>query len=302
VVNPQFASVYLINNAGNSTYNSFQAHISKRLSRGVTGQFAYTFSKTLGDTTTNNTYRDPRDFQLSKSLLSIDRPELFQGNVTWALPVGRGKDFLKNSPKWLDEVVGGWNLSGAYQWQSGIPLTFTAGVPLSYTTSFSYLAANTANLVGTLPSNMSQVVKGNGFVSYFQGLSAVAQPLPAGVDASLASRFTNLQVVNSSGQPVLVDPGPGTTGNTAFYTPGVRGPSLMAVNASASKAFSIREGWTVTLRADAVNLTNTPQWGYNSTGTSGTLGLNTNINSPSFGRITSASGNRLITFYARFDF
>jgi len=32
------------------------------------------------------------------------------------------------------------------------------------------------------------------------------------------------------------------------------------------------------------------------------LGINTNINSPSFGRITSASGNRLITFYARFDF
>jgi len=169
--------------------------------------------------------------------------------------------------------------------------------------TFSYLAANTANLVGTLPSDMSQVVKGNGFVSYFQGLSTQAAPLPNfGGDPTLPGRFTNLQVVNASGQAVLVNPSPGTTGNTAFYLPGVRGPSLMGINASASKAFSIREGWTVTLRADAVNLTNTPQWGYNSTGTSGTLGLNTNINSPSFGRITSASGNRLITFYARFDF
>src|SRR6202035_650893 len=61
VVNPQYASVYLINNDGNSTYNSFQAHLSKRLSHGVTGQFAYTFSKSLGDTTSNNAYRDPRD-------------------------------------------------------------------------------------------------------------------------------------------------------------------------------------------------------------------------------------------------
>jgi len=303
VVNPQFSSVYMIDNDGNSTYNSLQAHISKRLSHGVTGQFAYTFSKTLGDTTSTNTYRDIRDLSLSKSLLSIDRPELFQWNVAWALPVGRGKDFLKNAPKWLDEVVGGWNVSSAFQWQSGVPLTFTAGTVGSYVSTFSYLAVNTANLAGTLPSGMSQVVKGNGFVSYFQGLSSQAAPLPNfGGDPTLPGRFTNLQVVNSSGQPVLVNPSPGTTGNTAYYLPGVRGPSLMGLNASASKAFSIREHWTLTLRADAVNLTNTPQWGYNSTGTSGVLGINTNINSPSFGRITSASGNRLITFYARFDF
>ena len=149
---------------------------------------------------------------------------------------------------------------------------------------------------------MSQVVKGNGFVSYFQGLSAVAAPLPAGVDSSLAGRYTNFQVVNSSGQPVLVNPTPGTTGNLAYYTPGVRGPSLMGINASLSKAIRITERWSVTLRADAVNVTNTPQWGYSSNPSVGTLGLNTNINSTSFGRITSAAGNRLITFYARVDF
>jgi hypothetical protein len=306
VVNPQFNSVYMIGNGGNSTYNSFQAHISKRLSHNLTGQFAYTFSKTLGDTTSSNTYRDVRDFALSKSLLSIDRPQLFQWNLAYQVPVGRGQEFLKNAPRWLDAVVGGWNVSSSFVWQSGVPLTFTAGQAGSYVTTFSNLAVNTANLVGSLPSNMSSVLKGNGYVSYFQGLTS--QPIPAsqlgslGVDSSLAGRFTNQEVVNAQGQPVLMIPNPGTTGNTAFYTPGVRGPSLMGLNASASKAFTVREGWTVTLRADAVNLTNTPQWGYNSTGSSGTLGLSTNINSPSFGRITSAAGNRLITFYARFDF
>jgi hypothetical protein len=34
----------------------------------------------------------------------------------------------------------------------------------------------------------------------------------------------------------------------------------------------------------------------------GTLGVNTNINSTLFGRITSAAGNRFVTFYARLDF
>lgn len=303
VVNPQFASVYLINNDGNSTYNSFQAHISKRLGHGVTGQFAYTFSKTLGDTISTNAYRDPRDFQISKGLLSIDRPELFQGNVSWALPFGKGRDYLKNVPVWLDEVVGGWNLSGSYSWQSGVPLTFTAtGI-----NTMSYLAANSATLVGALPSNMSQVIKGANVVTYFQGLSSAAAPVPTYssdpvTQALVASRYTNLQVVNASGQPVLVNPGPGTTGNLAYFTPGVRGPSLMGINASLSKVFRIRERYSVNLRADAVNLTNTPQWGYNSTGSSGTLGLNTNINSPLFGRITSAAGSRIVTFYARFEF
>jgi hypothetical protein len=165
----------------------------------------------------------------------------------------------------------------------------------------SYLAANTADLVGTLPSGYSQVQKGNGFVQYFPGLSVQAATLPNfGGDPTLPGRFTNLQVVNSSGQVVLANPAPGTTGNTAYYLPGLRGPSLMGFNASASKTFKVRERYTVTLRADAVNITNTPQWGYSPT--SGTLGVNTNIDSTSFGRITSAAGNRMVTFYARFDF
>lgn len=302
-VNPQFTSVYLINNDGNSTYNSFQAHIAKRLSHGVTGQFSYTFSKTLGDTTSNNTYRDPRDFQLSKSLLSIDRPELFQGNVSWALPVGRGKDFLKNAPVWLDEVVGGWNVAASYSWQSGVPLTFTPGTTGSTVNTLSYYAANSADLVGALPSGMSKVVASpSGVVSYFQGLSVTTAPLPGNVSSSLASRYTNFMVVNSSGQAVLVNPNPGTTGNLAYFTPGIRGPSLMGINLSANKSFRIKERYTVSLRADFVNATNTPQWGYSSNLSSGVLGLNTNIDSTSFGRITSAAGNRVITFYARFEF
>src|SRR4029077_13550306 len=47
VVTTQSASVFMIDNNGNSSYHAFQAHISKRLPHGVTGQFAYTFSKTL---------------------------------------------------------------------------------------------------------------------------------------------------------------------------------------------------------------------------------------------------------------
>jgi hypothetical protein len=165
----------------------------------------------------------------------------------------------------------------------------------------SYMATNTANLVGKLPDNLSQVVKGNGFVQYFPGLSSKAAPTPNfGGDPNLPGRFTNLQIVDASGNAVLTNPDPGTTGNTAYYLPGVRGPGLLGLNATASKLFHLTESKTITVRADAINLLNKPQWGYGPT--SGTIGITTNIDSTSFGRITSASGNRMITFYARFDF
>jgi hypothetical protein len=301
VVNPQFGSVFMIDNNGNSTYHAFQAHIAKRFSHGVTGQFAYTFSKTLGDSPLS--IRNQRDLSLSKSLLSIDRPQLFQGDVSWDLPIGRKRMLLGNAPHWVDTIVGGWQVAAAAQWQSGVPLTFTSGgiFPGTWVSTLSYLAANTANLVGPLGGNLSQVQKGNGFVQYFPGLSVQNAPLPNfGGDTTLPGRFTNQQVVNASGQTVLTNPDPGTTGNTAYYLPGVRGPGLLGTNASASKIFRITESKTITLRADAINLLNKPQWGYSPT--SGTIGITTNIDSTSFGRVTSASGNRMITFSARFDF
>jgi hypothetical protein len=301
VVNPQFGSVFMIDNNGNSTYNAFQAHVTKRLTHGVTGQFAYTFSKTLGDSPLF--VSDQRDLSLSKSLLSIDRPQLFQWNLSWDLPVGSKRALLGNAPHWVNTIVGGWQIASAFQWQSGVPLSFTAGgtAPGTWVSPLSYTASNTANLVGPLPSTLSQVQKENGFVQYFPGLTVKPAPLPDfGGDPTLAGRFTNMQVVNSSGQAVLTNRDPGTTRNTAYYLPGLRGPSLMGFNASASRIFRITEAKSITLRADAINLLNTPQWGYSPN--SGTIGITTNIDSTSFGRISSASGNRMITFYVRFDF
>jgi hypothetical protein len=301
VVNPQFSSVTFVDNNGNSSYNAFQAHIAKRISRGITGQFSYTFSKDLGDQSYGGAaYRDPRDLALSKGITSIDRPQLFQWNLLYQLPIGTNRALLGRAPRWLNAVAGGWQLSSAFQLQSGVPLTFTTS---NYTYTYNAGETQTANLAGPLPAGFSAVTKGNGFVQYFPGLSVQAAPTPNfGGDPTLPGRFTNLEVVNSSGQPVLVNAGPGTIGNTAVNMPSLRGPGLFALNSSISKVFQITERKSITVRADALNLTNTPQWGYSSNANSGGLGINTNIDSTSFGRITSAAGSRLVTFYARFDF
>jgi hypothetical protein len=38
---------------------------------------------------------------------------------TYQLPFGKGRTFLSNAPRWLDEVVGGWATSNIFYWTSG---------------------------------------------------------------------------------------------------------------------------------------------------------------------------------------
>ena len=77
-----------------------------------------------------------------------------------------------------------------------------------------------------------------------------------------------------------------------FYLPGINGPGLLLFNMAATKSVKISEGKTFTIRADAVNVLNKPQWSAPSA----------NFNSSTFGRITNALGARTVTMNARFDF
>jgi hypothetical protein len=287
-VNPQFGSVGLNGNFSNSTYNAFEAQITKRSSHGLTGQFSYTFSKTLGD---GGTIRDPLNRNLSKTLANIDRPQIFKGYASYELPFGKSPRLLGNSSSYVKQIVGGWQLSGSFSWASGSPLSF-----LSNDRTLSFRSTNTVDLVNQVPSTFNQqVVKSpTGSVQYFQGLSAQLAPLPNfGGDASLPGRFTNNVVVDSAGHVIFQNPQPGTTGNTSLNLPGFRGPGSLGADMSITKLVRIREGMNLSFRADAISFLNHPVWGNPST----------NLNAASsFGTITSATGSRTITLNVRLDF
>jgi len=105
-------------------------------------------------------------------------------------------------------------------------------------------------------------------------------------------RFTNQVVVDGSGNVILQNPQAGTTGNTAVNLSGVKGPGTLGLDMALSKKVRISEKTIFTLRADAINVLNKPQWGL----------PNTNINSAMFGRITTATGSRMILLNGRVDF
>ena len=111
-----------------------------------------------------------------------------------------------------------------------------------------------------------------------------------GGDPILPTRITNQVVVDASGKVVLANPRPGFTGNLGQNV--IEGPSQLRFDLSLAKKILVGEKMSFTVRADAINALNRPIWG-NPT---------VDINSASFGRITSATGNRTITLNARFDF
>jgi hypothetical protein len=297
VVNPQFGSVQLHGNNDNSIYHSLQTQVKKRFSKGFTGQFSHTWSKDLGNSLAMNgsgssstgTTRDPRNRDLQRGLITFDRTQQFKANGTWALPFGPNRAFLGNAPSWVERTVEGWEVSGIFSWLSGAPLTFMTPIKtLGIRDNM-----NTADLVGKLPDNLGNVQVGNGFVQYFSNLKTQAAPQPNfGGDTSLPGRFTNQVVVDSSGNVIMQTPQPGTTGTTAVNLPGVKGPGSLGLDMALSKKVRMTEKTTLTFRADAINFLNTPQWGL----------PNTNINSTTFGRITTATGSRMVLLNARVDF
>ena len=53
-----------------------------------------------------------------------DRPFHLSIAPIWEIPVGRGKKLWTGMPKAVDAILGGWQLSGQYNIQSGVPVVF----------------------------------------------------------------------------------------------------------------------------------------------------------------------------------
>jgi hypothetical protein len=296
VASPQFGRAELWGNHNNSTYHALQIQLRKQLLQGYSGQLTYTWSKGLGDAINSTGVRnqtnvlDPRNRGLNKGRLSFDRTHGINAHGTWELPFGPGRAFLANAPSFVQRMVEGWQFSSIVSYRSGAPLSITT--PIRTITN---RGANTMtpNVVGELPKSLGNVRVGNGFVQYFEGITT-RPASTTGVFGSdpnnLAQFVSNRDVVDGSGTVLLRNPEPGKVGTLGLRW--VEGPGQLGFDLSLAKRVQIREGIGFTIRADAVNVLNTPQWG----------NPNVDINNVNFGQITTADGARTVTINARLDF
>jgi hypothetical protein len=288
VTNPQFGSVNYNDNSTNSTYHSLQLQTTKRLSRGSSGQFTYTFSKALdvsdGDGVVSP--RDPNNRDLEKGRAGFDRTHIFSSNGTYELPFGPGRALLSNAPVLIQRLTERWQFGAIFSYSSGGPQTITA--PLS--TVWQSTASNTPVVLGAIPKG--KVYYTSNGVNFFEGLTQIKDPSVAGVSSanSLSGSFSNLAIADAKGNPILVNPGPGSSGNLGRNT--FTGPGSVGLDVNMLKRVTVTENKTFEVRVDVVNVLNHPNFG------NPTL----NINSVNFGRISSASGSRRFTLNARFNF
>ncbi len=117
----QFSSVRILgDHAGYSWYHSLQTRIERRLANSFTVQTSYTWSKTMEAREFMNA-QDPMPYE---SISNLDRTHRLTGSGIWELPLGRGRHWGTDMHRAVDFIVGGWQLGGIYQHQSGEPLGF----------------------------------------------------------------------------------------------------------------------------------------------------------------------------------
>ncbi len=113
-----------------SEYNGVYVQVNKRLRWGVQFQTSYTYSKfesnndaSLGENGTTESSQRPQsmfDYEAEWAVSQYDRPHRFVAQYLVELP-GPKSGFLR-------QVLGGWQLSGVTQFQSGRPFTILTGV------------------------------------------------------------------------------------------------------------------------------------------------------------------------------
>jgi hypothetical protein len=143
----------------------------------------------------------------------------------------------------------------------------------------------------------------NGSWNVASGNPATARVLGSYTDVARGSNGSLR--ANATGLPVsLADAGIGQWFNTAaFVLPPagqfgnvgrntIRGPATFLGNLSINKTFMFADGRSIDVRAQASNFLNTPQL----------RGIDTTVNSPTFGRVTSVGQMRRIQIVARFNF
>jgi hypothetical protein len=261
---------------GHSNYNALQVTATRRLTKGLGFLMSYSFQKTLTNTDGAMLYgyysgytQDVYNRKLEKSVAGFDHTQNLRLTWIYELPFGKGRPWL-NKGGIVNQVLGGWTLSGNQQYQSGDPLSISAGID---TSAYLFNGTVRGDVISGVPLTVPVVGRPN------VGASTGVQYLNPAAFAS--------PPMSASGSTVL------QLGNSPRYFGNLRGPFQPSENFSIFKRFSWKEGKFFEIRGDAFNAFNR----------SGNSDPDTNLGDSTFGQILDVQqGSRHIQVAARITF
>lgn len=103
---------------GYSNFHMFQVRLDKRFTNGLQFLTNFQWSKMLE--ATNYLYASAETLQYR--IAGEDRPFRFVFSSTYELPFGKGKKFGNSVGAWTDRAIGGWQMAGILNLQSGSPV------------------------------------------------------------------------------------------------------------------------------------------------------------------------------------
>jgi hypothetical protein len=246
---------------GYMNYNSLQAVVQKRISNGLQGQVAYTWSHCLtnnsgyygiggqaaGATSASPYYQNLYNPAGDYASCYYNANNIVSIFATYDLPVGRGKQFGANMNPVVNQVVGGWQASTIISTHTGFPLA---------------IGDNDGDTTGT----------GGRGARPDCGVQQVFKR------SRLAPNFGGYQWMSPAG---FSDPAPGHFGNCPAQGP-IVGPGFFNADIGLMKNFHFSETKYVQFRTDFLNAFNQVNLGHPDTGWSASGGT--------FGQIGPAVG------------
>ncbi|HXS98465.1 MAG TPA: carboxypeptidase-like regulatory domain-containing protein [Candidatus Limnocylindrales bacterium] len=258
--------------SGTNQYDAMLSNIERRFSKGFSILGSFTWAKLFEDTS----FLGPQiaGYHVEHKLGGEDRPFHLAVSPIWNIPVGRKLKFGSTMPKWADAVVGGWELSGNYNIQSGVPVVFGTA---------SFFCGRDFKLSGSQQS-LSKWFDTSCFYPFPNANTTTAQ---------LASYPAWTGVQNLPGYNYV--PQAGDTIKNGVYQDfanyiqtnptrwgDVRASRVNNVDLGLRKNFQIVERVKLQLRFDAFNAFNHPRFG----------GPDTNPGDSTFGRVTPSQQNQ----------
>jgi hypothetical protein len=287
VANPATGVVDLLTNAGMYYYNSLQLEVRRRFAQGLYFQANYTYSKNITNAigtgqTLFEPFLDINNQDLDRQRADYDQTHVFNFNGVYQLPFGKGRMFL-NRGGIVNALFGGWEISGLVNWASGAPITFIDPRGTLNRDARSGRQTANSNLTADQIRSLMGIFEQNGRIYWIN---------PSIINPSTGRASNGFGQAAFDGQ-VFFNVEPGKTGNLARTI--VNGPVFFNTNAALMKNFIFTEnGMRLQLRMEAFNVFNNVNF-FNNTQFA-------DINSPTFGQVTSAGAARTIQFAARFEF
>lgn len=232
---PQFGALSAFSTVAHSNYNSLQLSLRQRLREDITFDFNYTYGHSLDNASGLQSSGSYGAAFIVNALFpdsnyatsDFDARHIINANWVVGLPIGRGKKFFGNAGGVMEQVFGGWQSTGIFRWNSGLPIT---GAPFDccvWATNWNVQS----NGVRVQPIQSSTTRNGaNGTPNLFS-------------DPVAAYR---------SWRPAR----PGEVGDRNV----LRAPGYISLDMGLYKSFKIKEGHNIQFRWEVFNVTNTQRF------------------------------------------